>query len=95
MRKKDFKRIMQSCGNTFYRDGSTTLNCLYCGHKLKFSGTKVKCDNGHKFSYIGYSIDYIRLFQPLKHDYKMGNLVHITDCEDMELPKILEVCDVR
>ena len=96
MRKRDFKRLFEACGFSFDNDGWTDLKCFRCGKPLKIVYSRLKCENRHRYSYIGYAEDFNFLMYDIKRDLQDGKLLHIdTINDDEDLPKVLEVCDVR
>lgn len=94
MTASELQDIFQAFGyEDMPKKGLTPLKCTFCGSPLEYSLNNLRCDNKHKFSYIGFTLDYINMIEQYKKDIINGTL-DLGNNEDNTVPIILEVCNV-
>lgn len=92
MSKNDLKKIFRALGFSFGRRGQTNLKCFRCGKYLTIKRSRLRCNNQHVYSYIGYSQDYNFFISDIQRDFKNGIIQNIfsNECEDINV--VLEGC---
>jgi len=93
MSKKDLIKVFEALGFEFDRNGQTNLKCFRCGKPLKIKRSRLRCENNHKYSYIGYTQDYNFLLYEVQRDFKDGIIQNISNCElDNDVFILIEGC---